>query len=602
MANYNNLKAGIDAVIKTNGRQEISGAALNAQLKNMITELGAGYQYMGVATPATNPGTPDANVFYLASEAGTYTNFSGISVRPGEIVAIKGTGSTWTKEVTGAATADKLNQLGQEVDGLGITFEAGAVNYLNGGLISSGKSIRTADIPISEDIEIIGSFTRTLYRGYIVKYLNGVYAGYDTISVSGTNINQLLQKDATFDSFRLRFDVIEAAYEPDWTEQEILDSSATIYLQDSVAKKLSTLSESVEGIEGKISASPLSLDNILTMQGVLQLLQRMKKTYFDDGGKGYFADLSGLSVGSTFVFSQIKFKNFTYDYISVEEGDVIILTTKGTTARAKSYAIMDADNKVLAIQQGAVTNAIIVMPTGAKSFIANTNTAISGYSFVHIMGKTNVYDSAVEFLKSLARKEFPFFATGHVENLQNGPIPSGSTIIAVTGSNAVTDINLYDADGNNQLSLPVSSLPYTTTRNYYKGSTYVSGTPLLTIVTSGIEDIGELMKAAIITKKYEIANKDNDFSFDNLFVGQLVTALHQLQRNYEVPTDGAYISTDVEYTSILSEPVSDEQMLKSFAPYLFINGEKRGAIVLFDTDGTPFIYDKDGNKRILSLI
>lgn len=112
MANYNNLKAGIDAVIKTNGRQEISGAALNAQLKNMISELGAGYQYMGVATPATNPGTPDANVFYLASEAGTYTNFGGIVINEGEVCVLAWNG-TWTKQVTGIATADQLNQLGQ---------------------------------------------------------------------------------------------------------------------------------------------------------------------------------------------------------------------------------------------------------------------------------------------------------------------------------------------------------------------------------------------------------------------------------------------------------------------------------------------------------
>lgn len=115
MANYNDLKTGIDAVIKTNGRQEISGAALNAQLKNMIAELGAGYQYMGLATPATNPGTPDANVFYLASEAGTYTNFGGIVINEGEVCALVWNG-TWTKQMTGAATADKLNQLGQEVD------------------------------------------------------------------------------------------------------------------------------------------------------------------------------------------------------------------------------------------------------------------------------------------------------------------------------------------------------------------------------------------------------------------------------------------------------------------------------------------------------
>lgn len=117
MANYNNLKAGIDAVIKTNGRQEISGAALNAQLKNMIAELGAGYQYMGMATPATNPGTPDANVFYLASEAGTYTNFGGIVINENEVCALVWNG-TWTKEVTGIATADQLSQLGQETDDL----------------------------------------------------------------------------------------------------------------------------------------------------------------------------------------------------------------------------------------------------------------------------------------------------------------------------------------------------------------------------------------------------------------------------------------------------------------------------------------------------
>ena len=112
MANYNNLKAAIDAVIKTNGRQEISGAALNTQLKNMIAELGAGYQYMGIATPATNPGTPDANVFYLASEAGTYTNFGGIVINEGEVCVLVWNG-TWTKQVTGAATADQVSRLGQ---------------------------------------------------------------------------------------------------------------------------------------------------------------------------------------------------------------------------------------------------------------------------------------------------------------------------------------------------------------------------------------------------------------------------------------------------------------------------------------------------------
>ncbi|MCR5071213.1 MAG: hypothetical protein K6A62_04730 [Bacteroidales bacterium] len=45
----------------------------------MVTELGAGYQFMGVATPATNPGTPDQRVFYIAGP-GTYPNFDAIVI------------------------------------------------------------------------------------------------------------------------------------------------------------------------------------------------------------------------------------------------------------------------------------------------------------------------------------------------------------------------------------------------------------------------------------------------------------------------------------------------------------------------------------------
>ena len=80
MGNYTNLKSTIDTNIKTNGNEEITGAILNSVLNSMVTSLGAGYQYMGVATTSTNPGTPDAKVFYLAYTPGTYTNFSGIVV------------------------------------------------------------------------------------------------------------------------------------------------------------------------------------------------------------------------------------------------------------------------------------------------------------------------------------------------------------------------------------------------------------------------------------------------------------------------------------------------------------------------------------------
>lgn len=499
----------------------------------------------------------------------------------------------------------KLNKLGKEVIAQDISFEAGAVNYLNGTLISSGKSIRTDAIPISEDIRIIVYFNRTLFRAYIVKYLNGIYAGYEQISVSGMNIDQLLQKDTSFDSFRLRVDVPDSG--PDWSAQDILDSSASIYLQNSVAGKVETLSSSVQKIENKITSTPSSLDNLLTAQGTMQLLQRMSKSFFTEIKKAY-VNLNNLSVGSTFIFQTASSSSYTYEYISVEEGDVIFLTTKGNTVSAKAYAIIDAEDKVIAIHQEPISNAMLIMPTGAKKFVTNTYTATKDYALNYIMGKTADYDSAVEQLHTFDRSEYLFISSGKTEKLPNGPIPAGSTIIAVTGSDAVTSINLYDADGKNRLSLPIGSLPYTTTIDYYMASTYISGRPTLTIVTAGIKDVLDGLQkgvypytGAIISKKYRIGNHDNDFSFDNLFVGQLVASFLQLQRNFEIPCDGVCISTDVENVVRLSEPVTDEQMLKANVPYLYIDGVKRGTIVLFDTDGTPFIYDNTGKKRYLTL-
>ncbi len=98
MANYSNLKASIDAVIKQNGRREITGDVLNQVLKTMVNSLGGGYQMRGVATPTTNPGSPDQNVFYLAFEGGTYVNFNALAVEEG-ISVIKLDGSTWSAQL-----------------------------------------------------------------------------------------------------------------------------------------------------------------------------------------------------------------------------------------------------------------------------------------------------------------------------------------------------------------------------------------------------------------------------------------------------------------------------------------------------------------------
>ena len=100
MANYSELIATINDQIKANGNQEITGPVLNAVLQAMVTSLGEGYQFMGVATPDTNPGTPDEKVFYIATEPGTYSNF-GVIVPKGGIGIIYNTSSDWVVTLVG---------------------------------------------------------------------------------------------------------------------------------------------------------------------------------------------------------------------------------------------------------------------------------------------------------------------------------------------------------------------------------------------------------------------------------------------------------------------------------------------------------------------
>ncbi len=128
MANYETLKSAIQQVVKTNGNNEISGAFLQQSLLAMINSLGAGYQFVDAATPKTNPGTPDNNVFYIASTAGTYSNFNNIVLTDGEVSALAFNGS-WTKINTNIASKTTTDERIKEL--------AKASTLINGSVIKN---------------------------------------------------------------------------------------------------------------------------------------------------------------------------------------------------------------------------------------------------------------------------------------------------------------------------------------------------------------------------------------------------------------------------------------------------------------------------------
>lgn len=61
---------------------------------NAVRDTTNGYLFMGVAIPATDPGTPDQKVFYLASQAGEYTNF-GYTLPTDALTSLEWNGERW---------------------------------------------------------------------------------------------------------------------------------------------------------------------------------------------------------------------------------------------------------------------------------------------------------------------------------------------------------------------------------------------------------------------------------------------------------------------------------------------------------------------------
>lgn len=71
----------------------------NAELTAELTRLAKTYAFGGVATPSTNPGTLEVNMFYLATEAGTYVNMGGVVVSYGQLMAIVWADGQWESQV-----------------------------------------------------------------------------------------------------------------------------------------------------------------------------------------------------------------------------------------------------------------------------------------------------------------------------------------------------------------------------------------------------------------------------------------------------------------------------------------------------------------------
>lgn len=198
-----------DDAVSTSKVQD--GAITLAKLAQALRDelFSSGYKYVGIATPATNPGTPDQNVFYLASTAGTYANFGGLVLADGEIAILKYNGA-WSKDSTGAASLEFVNELpntedsGNDAD-LDIADPAGYVlaRFKDGHFQT--KNFNSAENNANIGIDNIPDFdeTETYSVGGVVKYSGLLYkfiaehsGAWDDADVEQTTIIEMSQSGA----------------------------------------------------------------------------------------------------------------------------------------------------------------------------------------------------------------------------------------------------------------------------------------------------------------------------------------------------------------------------------------------------------------------
>lgn len=109
MGDYEQLKQAVADVVKTNGNQEITGAIMQDTLLSIISTVGSNATFAGIATPTTNPGTPDQNVFYIASEPGIYANFGNVKLID-QVLIFSNNNGTWYKSEVNIPNDYSLNR------------------------------------------------------------------------------------------------------------------------------------------------------------------------------------------------------------------------------------------------------------------------------------------------------------------------------------------------------------------------------------------------------------------------------------------------------------------------------------------------------------
>lgn len=190
---YEQLTNAINANIRRNGVQAITGNLLNGILNAMVTNLTKGYQFGGVISPESEFTPDDRKHFFIAKTAGTYEDFGGFVLADNQIGIITYDNGEWdtTTIPMGSGSVDAYTKA--EADAKFATKDAvqelsGNVGNISDNLASETQRATSAESALSQRID-------TIVQGRNVRDIVGNYAeleAYDTSTLGDNDIVMVL--------------------------------------------------------------------------------------------------------------------------------------------------------------------------------------------------------------------------------------------------------------------------------------------------------------------------------------------------------------------------------------------------------------------------
>ena len=547
MANYNNLKTAIQDVIKANGNQEITGEIMQNALLSMINSLGAGYQFVSVATPETNPGTPDQKVFYIANGKGTYVNFGGLVVDEDEVVLLV-YDDAWKKLLSGIASNSKLTELDVRVFGLdaklGFRFDSDKIikgSYYHsstGVVLSSPTYDRTPLIEVEGDYLFYGGLNRSISIASFDKNKTFIsYAGTDPARDSGVFA---LPDGTRYVGINFKLELYPDGY-----------SNGYIYVQ-------SELREYVELLNKYILDMGETVKHFRVKNGdnLLNPLTILPNTVLSANGK---------TVASTIYY--------TTDYIKIQPNTQYKILFRGTgSATARGYELYDGKKHPVLFNFDAPT-ASIQTTTNAQYIRLSIGNSYGAANVALSLADVIQFEEYFQSLQYLGDSHFDddIVNRGQVNNLI-GQIPLINSLPVVSST---TD-NLLNPDeienGKFLSNFNVVALESYNTTGYIPvqpNTTYKMLTATGTFGARQWDEYG-MNKNGIL--------EHNDPTFPTTFTTGANTYFVRISYSASY-TDGTQLGLF-------------ESNVQSFVPY--------GTVLDFRVNGMPLSYDSKTNKSLVT--